>query len=211
MNHPWWQRRVYGISQPTRRRTRWLQGLPAFLVLFASLAIGDEAAKSPVGKPYVNGEDPFVAIEDLNRQAETWAVCAAAYSLAAELLDGQEGGSARSEELNNMGNGAKLAIPMTLLGALTENRSSDDPALAKKFSSIWSYGKVAMKEWPEVQRTAILADLERAQDDEDAVSQWLANLMSTVAVCMKNAESQQMYIDLWRSLATSGIFEPPTD
>jgi hypothetical protein len=126
-------------------------------------------------------------------------------------LDGEEGGSARSEELNNMSNGAGMVIAMTLLSGVLEDDTSDPEMTAKRFGATLALGKMAMEEWPKTRRTIILADMERAEDDKDALLQWLANLMSTVEVCMKNAESQQMYIDLWRSLATSGVFEPPTD
>jgi hypothetical protein len=57
---------------------------------------------------------------------------------------------------------------------------------------------------PDSQYTALMADLERLDADK-----FSANVLATQTVCLDNLPRQQMYIDLWRELAKSGLLVLP--
>jgi hypothetical protein len=56
---------------------------------------------------------------------------------------------------------------------------------------------------PETQLTAMLADGERGQNNEE----WLSLVVGTLELCMKNLETQQNLINVWREMYASGAFE----
>jgi hypothetical protein len=169
-------------------------------------------APEVAGISYVSGDVPFVTVEDVNRQAEAWATCAATYNVSSKAFRTLNEPTT-AEELNNLGNGAEMAVAMTLIANLAKQVGPEaTPDSMIKFNATWTYAKVAMVEWPKTQETSIWAELERVQaDDRIGITQFFANLAATVTVCRDNSDSQQMYVDMWHSLATSGLLQFPPE
>lgn len=146
---------------------------------------------------YVDGSKPFIAIKNVNRQGEVWAVCAAAYDVMSEIFRSQP---AQSKKMKELGNGAELAVIMTLV-----NDGMKKDITSTKFNALWSYAQIAGKEWPKVSMTTILADAEVL--GTKGSDKFLDKMTLTVKICMNNIESQQAYIDSWRALAKSGLLK----
>ncbi len=170
---------------------------PLILILFVAPCFGE---------PYVDGSKSFLEIKDPNRQAEAWAMCAAAYDFAAELTADSK--PAHSQKLSEMANGAKLAITMSIVSeGLREAANSDN--IRERFSALWNMGKLAGESLPEISRTQLEVELESTPDGD--VSIFLLNLFDTVDVCFRNAKAQQFYTDSWRDLYKSGMLKSPDE
>jgi hypothetical protein len=152
-------------------------------------------------RPYVNGEKPFIKIENVNRQAEAWAMCAAVYDIMSQILDDTP---ARSQQLQNLANGAQVAVTMTIVSDGLEDANKPD-----QFEMLWETAKLSGTELPSTRRTAILADLESSSREQR--EHIFAKLGETLQVCITNLEFQQIYIDLYRELAKSGLLKLPED
>jgi hypothetical protein len=50
----------------------------------------------------------------------------------------------------------------------------------------------------------ILSELEMMTENSQQ-EQFMAKLTKTIEICSSNGESQQMYVDMWRELAKSGL------
>lgn len=83
---------------------RLLQAL-LFLIAF-STALGSESLS------YVDGSKPLLAIEDANRQAREWAMCAATYEVLSTSFGFEP---SQSQLLKNLSRGAGVAVTMTLV------------------------------------------------------------------------------------------------
>lgn len=145
---------------------------------------------------YVDGSKPFIKIKNVNRQGEAWAVCAAAYDVMSGLF--KKTHPAQSQKMSEFGNGAELAIMMTLV-----NDEMKKDISRAKFQSVLKYAQIAGTEWPKLSMTTILADRETLGTKGRKV--FLEKITLTTKVCLNNIEAQQMYIDSWRALAKSGL------
>ena len=155
-------------------------------VLFAVLLSGSYPVYAEEnGRSYVDGNKPFLAISDVNRQAEAWAVCAATYDLVAEILS--ETKPAQSQLIRETANGAELAVMMS---TITDSLETD--ISQSRFNALWEAAKLASTERPKTSRTWLLAEAESYADKEGVAFQ--KNLMATFEVCAKNIEAQKMYI-----------------
>ncbi|MGI9269879.1 MAG: hypothetical protein ACR2PE_05075 [Porticoccus sp.] len=167
-----------------------------FIVVTIMLVVPLNAtSKEEEGKSYISYQQPFMLIENVNRQAEAWATCSSVWNIMAELSSDSK---AQAEEYHNLGNGAKMAIVMTFVTSVI----SEDTFDQKRFNATWRYAKTLMYSMPEVKSTSILADLESKGMDA-----WFVDFGATMKHCTDNLESQQYYVDMWRSLATSGLLE----
>lgn len=167
-----------------------------FIILLTNAICHAEVKES-----YVDGSRPFLAIEDVNRQSEAWATCAATYNAMAELFGETP---AQSKQFKELGNGAALCVTMSLVAKdLNENITPS------QFNALWSYAKMAGSEWPQSHMTTILADAERTPKEN--ANQFLGKLTNSFEICMGNLEGQQFYIDMWRELAKSGLLQTPTE
>jgi len=156
------------------------------------------------GTSWVDNTTPIFLIENVHRQAEAWAICAASWELASNLM--AQDSPAKSKQFSETANGAKIAVAMTYVGVMTINKDADLTVLKNQFNSTWNFAKIAMKNMPESQLTRIMANIESSDD----VS-WLHNHMATLYVCEQNMDAQQHYIDTWRDLAKSGLLVFPGD
>jgi len=148
---------------------------------------------------YVDGSKAFIAIKDINRQAEAWATCAAAYDIMAEIFESQP---TQSQQMKELGNGAETAVTMSLV--LDDIKKDITP---EKFNALWSFAKVAGQEIPKTRRTTMLAEAESL--GKKGANAFVAKVFATVKICVGNLESQQAYIDSWRELAKSGLLKLP--
>jgi hypothetical protein len=173
----------------------------AAIVFIGALTIFDvSGAENPT--PYVDGSILFFEIEDVNRQAEAWAMCAATYDVMAEIMTSSH--PARSQQLRELANGSEVAVTMAIvLDGLEPDMSQD------RFNALWSMAKLASTEIPSTKRTMLAADAESIKGKEGEV--FLGNLSATLEICIKNLEGQQMYIDSWRELAKSGLLKFPKE
>lgn len=111
------------------------------LLLFMGLA---QTAFAGQRLSYVDGSEPFLLINDANRQGEAWGICAAAYEIMSALL---ESGSAQAQQYKNLSNGASLAVVMTHVSkGLSSDMSQDS------FNALWNYSKTLADSVPEVQK-----------------------------------------------------------
>jgi hypothetical protein len=147
------------------------------------------------GKSFINSSQPFLLIDDVNRQAEAWATCVAVWQIMSEVFGESK---AQSDEYSNLANGAKMAIIMThVSSAITEDNPNP-----QKLSSTWTLAKTLMDSMPDVILTSLMADLEARGMDA-----WFRDFEPTFVQCNDNLETQQMYVDSWRSLAASGLLD----
>ena len=161
-------------------------------------------ALSSDGNSFIQYDEPFVQISDPHRQAEVWATCHVAYEIYSRLAAKAE--PAQSEQFHQFANGAKVAIIMTYIrDAMGDMDPKTPEASTKRFNAGIEFGKLAAESLPETKATALMAILESG--DEGQKTQWYADLGATINNCVANLEGQQVLIDLWRHLATSGLLE----
>lgn len=163
----------------------------ALLICFSSELIAE-------GKSYVDDSIKIIDTADIHREAQAWGICAAAYDLIAEIL--QESAPARAKLLSDLANGAELAVIISMV-----TREIDDEMTPEQFNNVWNFSKISGGEIPKTMLNVLLADLEA--DNSEGKSTFLADLGKTVVVCASNSEGQQAYIDMWRDLAKSGLFQ----
>jgi len=168
-----------------------------FSAIFSIGAIAEET-----GASYLD-DRLFLEIKDVNRQAESWAMCAATYDFMAAVLS--EAQPARSRQLKDIANGAEMAVIMSMV-----SDGLDSEMTQERFYSLWTMAKLAGSELPLTRRTMLAADAESSSDKKGA-KVFFANLSATMSVCVKNLEAQQMYIDTWRELAKSGLLKLPSE
>ncbi len=170
-----------------------------YAAFFFSLVIGSYAF-GDAETSYIIGNKQFLSIKDVNRQAEAWGTCSAAYDVMAMVIG--ESNPAQAKQYNDLGNGASLAVAMS---HVADGLSSDmDP---ERFNSMWNYSKTLADSIPETKTTMILADAETLGDSK--AEEFITKLAETVKICMANLKGQQAYIDIWRELAKSGLLEMP--
>lgn len=152
--------------------------------------------ESQTDSAYLDTSQSIISIKEKNRQAEAWAICAASFEISSLLLKADN--PATSTMMNNLANGAKMSIAMTYMTSLLveENIEPD------RFNATWEFAKSAMSSLTEVQSTSIMMSKETQGTDI-----WFDRLTKTVEFCTSNGESQQMYVDFWRELATSGLLQ----
>lgn len=173
----------------------------ALILLVSSVAF----AENPERAPYVTIEE-FLFSGGKHKQARAWAKCAALYETLAEINRAWDNPE-QAKQLDNMGNGAKLAVGMTFV--VSNLGTSPEEFSVSQFNATWSYAKVAIEEMPSVERTAINANLELAKKSTADLKIEIQAIIDGVTVCAKNSEAQQGYIDIWRELATSGLLTTP--
>ena len=75
---------------------------------------------------------------------------------------------------------------------------------AKEFPNVWKFAQIQIESLRDTQSTMILSDLEMMTENSQQ-EQFMAKLLKTIEICSSNAETQQMYVDMWRELAKSGL------
>lgn len=159
-------------------------------------------SSSALAEAYVDSSKPFVEIEDVNRQARTWALCAAAYDIMSTIM--QLRSPERAMQLGALGKGAKIAAGMTLIAG-----ELDPDITPEQFKRLWKISSDAMMQWPQQQLDAILADGERLGSERE--QEFGRKINATVVSCIGNLQDQKSYVDSWQGLIDSGLLAPPQE
>jgi hypothetical protein len=151
---------------------------------------------------------PFLT-QSLVIETDSWATCAAVLDVVADLQRAQ-GNENVGTAFGNQANGAELSIAIAHVMNFLQNESIDldrdiPPEYATGFARAWNVGKMAMENQPDTKRTQIMAELEVA----DNPAKWLEKVMDALNVCIANKDTQQMYVDLWREMMSSGMLTAP--
>ena len=178
------------MKRRVRDRTT-IKYFAVFLLAYSSTAFAEA---------YVDASQPFIEIKDVNQQAEAWAVCAAAYDIMATIQEADE--PAKAKQLDDLGNGAQLAVGMTLVIDDLEPDIS-----LERFKALWENSQAAMNERPQAQLAAIIADAAKLGTERKA--EFGRKINATVVTCINNLAGQRMYIDTWQELVKSGLLQLP--
>lgn len=173
----------------------------AFVLIVSGASLLSSFSWAEDSNSYLNVDGPIIKIENVNREAEAWGTCSAAYDVMAMLIEGKP---AQAQKLKNYGNGAALAVVMAHVSDGIEPDMSPD-----QFGSLWNYAKTLSESIPETQKTTILAEAESA--GEEGAEKFVKKVANTVKTCISNLEGQQVYIDTWRELAKSGLLSVPQE
>lgn len=155
-------------------------------------------ADDTIGEPYLSNSQPFFLIENVNRQAEAWATCAAVWNIMAELTQANGGSKVKIEKYSNFGNGAKMAVAMSYVSDVIKDTNIDQSRLRATVR----FAQTASQSMPEVQMVAIKSDLEVKGENP-----WFDDFFATMDICIENLQGQQSHVDGWRALATSGLLK----
>ena len=139
----------------------------------------------------------FEAINNIDRESESWATCSAVYGLLSEAYG--DSSPAESAEYKGMANGAAMAIMGAHLSELMvsfEDDSDIDPA---RFAATLKFAQLMMAEQPTTSLNSILASLNRSPEEAQE------KLLNSFQICLSNLEFQQANIDIARSLMKSGL------
>lgn len=163
------------------------------LILLLALCSGVTQGKEQ--DSYLSSTAPFITYENINDEVLAWATCAATMDILAEVYKSDN--PSTSEQLNNLANGAEVAI---LMSQVSRVLSKDDFEVSELNATI-TYGKMQMDEAPNVQKQVILSELEL-----EGLELVTTKLTTTLKLCSENNELQKIYVDMMRDLARSGIF-----
>jgi hypothetical protein len=178
-------------------KNRWMRWAAA--ACFACVHTGAHAADDT----YLAHGHVFAEIEDPEREADSWATCAATYDLVADIIRSEA--PAMSEDMHQKANGAELAVSMALIMGDAGLR---EPGGNKRFGPVLKMAQLASSERPKIYRAQIMADFEAARTaDRKAAAD--RRLMNTVRICADNVSVQQAYIDGWREMVKSGLVTLP--
>ncbi|WP_203142920.1 hypothetical protein [Marinobacter mangrovi] len=173
----------------------------AFIPIVLATSLLSSFALAEESNSYLSVDGPIIQIDNMNREAEAWGTCSAAYDVMAMLLEERP---AQAQQFKNYGNGAALAVVMAHVSDGLERDMSPE-----QFGALWNYSKTLSESIPETQKTMILADAENA--GEKGSDKFVEKVANTVKTCISNLEGQQAYIDTWRELAKSGLLSVPQD
>ena len=170
----------------------------------ADLTSADIRALAVAGNTasYIESQTRFSEISNPQQQAETWAVCAAAYDVMSTIM--LDSAPERSRQLHNLANGAQVSIGMALVAA--QLGAATDTA---RFGELWAASESAMVDLPQQKLADILEDGE-AMGNEGAAD-FGKKINATVLTCIDNLDTQRDYVESWQRLAEKGLVEPPED
>ncbi len=173
-----------------------------FVAIGASLALITSAHSE--GKSWIASDFPALSLSD-TEQAQQWALCAATLQVLAEVTRDQLKKPATADKLDSFSNGAKTAIMGVFVIKMVERiDGKTDAEVEDIFKKTMKYAAMASEAYPDLKKTEIMSDLELRKDK----ATWYADLGESAKACLKRPvlETQQMYIDMVRKLA-SGVGE----
>ena len=168
--------------------------LSASLLPYPALADGNDS--------YLDSQTRFADITNPERQAEAWAVCAAAYDVMSTIM--RETAPEKSHQLHNLANGAQVSIGMALISA-----SIDADTEAGDISELWVASESAMVDLPQQKLADILEEGEAM--GEDRAEEFGRKINATVFACIDNLDTQRDYVESWQKLARERLVRPPED
>jgi hypothetical protein len=148
---------------------------------------------------FITENEVFIAIENPNREAETWATCSAALDIFSVII--AKDAPAQAKQLHQLANGSAMAIAMSLIA----NELEED-VNPKQFPSLFKFAQSQIDSLVDVKSTMLISEFEMMKQNSQQ-EQFMTKLTKTIEICSSNRESQQMYVDMWRELAKSGILK----
>lgn len=177
------------------------------VMLIFPLAFAEEGESAPEGTSYVTG--PAIGVgADKNSEARDWAMCSAAYKVAAQMFF--ESGSASAKRTSDLGNGAEVAAWVTLIVPIVSEMAEQESPDPERFATAWEMTKTTSEGMVESAITRLASDLE-IHRSKGTFGQWAADLGRTVEVCADNSKLQEMKLDVMREFMTSGLLTLPEE
>lgn len=139
----------------------------------------------------------FEAINNIDRESESWATCSAVYGLLSEVYS--DTSPAESAEYKDMANGATMAIMGAHLSDLIDSFEDRSDITPDRFAAALKFAQLMMAEQPTTMLNSILASLNRNAEETQK------KLINSTQICLSNLEFQQVNIDIARSLMKSGF------
>ena len=165
-------------------------------LIASQLAFTHFSALAKKEDTYLASDRPFAMITNVNDEVLAWATCSATLTIISELIEGENPNAAL--QMNNLSNGADASILMSQVSRVIAKEDFD---IAELNATI-SYCKLQMTEAPKAQQAIILSDLELL-----GAEVMMEKLNTTLEQCIKNNETQKMYVDMWRDMVRTGIFQ----
>jgi hypothetical protein len=174
------------------------------LVFFSLLQSSAYAENNPISeKGFIKGPPIFAVNEDPLREAESWAVCSVAYATLESL---SEDGSSEARIFGNLANGAEIAIIVSQVAPLMNEKDLRNNSFNKRFKAAWMMGKVMSESLIETNSNAFALEIEYSLKNGN-IKEFMSRLNATMDICNLNKDTQQRYIDLWRVLFKEGFFK----
>jgi hypothetical protein len=133
------------------------------------------------------------ALENVNDEA--CATCSASLDILSNIMEDENPNMAL--QLNNLSNGSDVAILMSQVSRVLADENFD----INELNATITIGKLQMDEMPKAEQARILSDPEIY-----GFETMMVKLNSTLMQCVKNNETQKMYVDMMRDMAKSGVF-----
>ena len=133
------------------------------------------------------------ALENVNDEA--CATCSASLDILSNIMKDESPNVAL--QLNNLSNGSDVSILMSQVSRVLADENFD----INEFNATITIGKLQMDEMPKAEQARILSDPEIY-----GFETMMVKLNSTLMQCVKNNETQKMYVDMMRDMAKSGVF-----
>lgn len=175
--------------------------LATALLILACLGAQVSAQTKHAGKTWIATDFPgqnqkYGTIE----QAKRWALCAATLDLYADVLESNGGKTNTTKLLRDIANGAEVSIMAVFLASvLTEAEKLPQDQIIGLLSAKMEYANGASKDYPEAQRTYLLAVLENTNNKV----QFALDLDASAGDCLSKEvlTTQESYINLMREYA----------
>jgi 2C-methyl-D-erythritol 2,4-cyclodiphosphate synthase len=164
------------------------------LFLMSGFFTGNSIATEP-DNSYLASKESFLALENVNDEAQAWATCSASLDILSNIMEDQNPNMAL--QLNNLSNGSDVAILMSQVSRVLADENFD----INELNATITIGKLQMDEMPKAEQARILSDLEIY-----GFETMMVKLNSTLMQCAKNNETQKIYVDMMRDMAKSGVF-----
>jgi len=145
---------------------------------------------------FIEGEHQFILNKDTQKEANSWAMCSAAYSMLAKVNEPES--PEYASKLNQFSNGAGIAIVMTYY--MRMDTAKDGSSWNEDFARVWRHGVTMRESLIDVAATHIASNIEG-----HGLEVSLVKLINTVSICSDNLDAQQAFIDAWRELRESGV------
>lgn len=168
-----------------------------FCISMLALVVSTASISAEQNETFLATNHDFEKIVDSNREADTWATCAASLEILSIVI--QEHSPAQSKKMKQLSNGALVSAGMSLIVD-----ELDQDLSPERFAELWNYSRQQMQSLYDVQQTSILAELEMSQTESQKNS-FLTKVSNTVAVCSQNSDLQRLYVDMTREVAKSGM------
>jgi len=172
------------------------------LLLLAALLSGPGVADESGGS-FIAGGTPIVELATADEQADAWAMCTFAYGWASSLAEKSGRDADYVARLKNLGNGASVALLVTLLA----DRVSSTPDITGEQFKAHMQESQAVRDEKYGKVVATLKPLLGPDKTESEKENVYKKLASTTNDCNGNIEAMQLYAGKYQAIQQSRSFE----